>query len=134
MFKILVKSPGMNKSKALKTVTYLTPYCLATGVRSRYHRITNQTKGNAMQRITDSVLRGQLDTIKALAAEQGRVYLPGHSAEPARYDSLHLYHAYGSTGVHATVEGSTAVREFSPLDTKRNVYTYLRGMIAGLSC
>ena len=87
-----------------------------------------------MQRITDSILEEQLKTIKALAAEQGRVYLPGHSAAPVRYDSLHLYHAYGSTGVHATVDGSTAVREIVSLDTKRNVYTYLRGMIAGLSC
>lgn len=87
-----------------------------------------------MQRITDSVLRGQLDTIKALAADQGRVYLPGHSGAPARYDSLHLYHAYGSTAVHATVEGTSGVREIVRRDTKRNVYTYLRGMIAGLSC
>ena len=87
-----------------------------------------------MQRITDSILRGQLDTIKALAAEQGRVYLPGHSGAPARYDSLHLYCAYGSTGVHATVEGTTGVHEIVPLDTKRNVYAYLQGMIAGLSC
>ena len=89
-----------------------------------------------MQRITDSILRGQLDKIMALAAEQGRVYLPGHSGAPARYDSLHLYlyHAYGSTAVHATVEGTTGVHEIVPLDTKRNVYTYLRGMIAGLSC
>ena len=87
-----------------------------------------------MQRITDSILREQLATIKALAAEQGRVYLPWHSAAPARYDSLHLYHAYGSTAVHATVEGTTGVHEIVPLDTKRIVYTYLRGMIAGLSC
>ena len=87
-----------------------------------------------MQRITDSILRGQLDTIKALAAEQGRVYLPGHSGASARYDSLHLYHAYGSTAVHATIEGTTGVHEIVPLDTKRNVHTYLRGMIAGLSC
>ena len=87
-----------------------------------------------MQRITDSILREQLDTIKALAAEQGRVYLPGHSAAPARFDSLHLYHAYGSIAVHATVEGSTAAREIVPPDTKRNVYMYLRGMITGLSC
>ena len=87
-----------------------------------------------MQRITDPILREQLATIKALAAEQGRVYLPWHSAAPARYDSLHLYHAYGSTAVHATVEGTTGVHEIVPLDTKRNVCTYLRGMIAGLSC
>ena len=87
-----------------------------------------------MQRITDTILEEQLKTIKALAAEQGRVYLPGHSGAPARYDSLHLYHAYGSTGVHATLAGSTAVREIAPLDTKRNVYAYLRGMIAGFSC
>ena len=87
-----------------------------------------------MQRITNSILREQLDTIKALAAEQGRVYLPGHSAVPARYDSLHLYHAYGSTGVNATVEGTSGVHEIVSLDTKRNVYTYLRSMIAGLSC
>ena len=87
-----------------------------------------------MQRITDSILRGQLDTIKALAAEQGRVYLPGHSGAPARYDSLHLCHAYGRTGVNATEEGTTGAHEIVPLDTKRNVYTYLRGMIAGLSC
>ena len=87
-----------------------------------------------MQRISDSILREQLDTIKALAAEQGRVYLPGHSGAPARYDSLHLYHAYGNTAVHATVEGSTAACEIVPPDTKRNVHTYLRGMIAGLSC
>ena len=118
----------------LKTVTYLTLYCLATGVRSRYHRITNQTKGKTMQRITDTILEEQLKTIKALAAEQGRVYLPGHSGAPARYDSLHLYHAYGSTAVHATVEGTTGVHEIVSLDTKRNVYTHLRGMIAGLSC
>ena len=87
-----------------------------------------------MQRITDTILEEQLDTIKALAAEQGRVYLPWHSASPARYDSLHLYHAYGSTGVRATVEGTTGVHEIVPLETKRNVYTHLRGMIAGLSC
>ena len=83
-----------------------------------------------MQRITDSILRDQLDTIKALAAEQGRVYLPVHSGAPSRYDSLRLYHAYGSTGVHATVEGTTGVHEIVSLDTKRNIYTYLRGMMA----
>ncbi len=87
-----------------------------------------------MQRITDPILEEQLKTIKALAAEQGRVYLPGHVYAPARYDSLHLYHSYGSTAVHATVEGTTGVHEIVPLDTKRNVYLYLRGMIAGLSC
>ena len=62
------------------------------------------------------------------------MYLPEHSGAPARYESLHLYHAYGSTGVHATVEGTTGVHEIVSLDTKRNVYAYLRDMIAGLSC
>jgi hypothetical protein len=38
----------------LKNVTHLTPYCLATGVRSRYHRITNQTKGNAMMTLVSN--------------------------------------------------------------------------------
>ena len=76
------------------------------------------------QRITNKHLEAKIAIVNGLLGYE----------DPAwnTVGAVHLYGAYGGTGVHRTMNEQGGVEALFPLGTKRETATFLDGMITGL--